>query len=451
MLDAFTAMFAVTLTWAVMASVFIGLGLMARRLLRVPGPHSDSAFSHFFVGWGVSIAFLELWHFFLRVDWRASVIIAAVGGFGLVSSTSDWCTWLHRCRKMDKKIALYSVPAALLAIMWLSNQAIGPPKNYDTGLYHLNVIRWTTTYPIVPGLGNLHGNFAFNNSSLLYLAMLEIPPWQTMSRHFGNGLIILVLLLQIILSLPRLRQLSRPSSIRDFFLVLVLLPTLFIGASNASSASTDVAVFVLGIVLTSQLLNLAFRPVEASDHDEFLVFSICFLSAIGVTAKLSFLASAFTISAAALAIYVARRRRVPKETGRRSILPIVAMSAAVVLVPHLTRNVLLSGSIMYPSPLGPFPVDWRIPEPVVRNAQNGLWAWARRPGVPWVDVLGNWNWLGSWAKGAIVDRWNVQAPAMLAVLGGLVLLYHAVTIGWTTITWRRWLLVLPVLLSIAFW
>jgi len=212
-----------------------------------------------------------------------------------------------------------------------------------------------------------------------------------------------------------------------------------------------VAVFVLGIVLTSQLLSLAFRPVEASDHDEFLVFSICFLSAIGVTAKLSFLASAFTISAAALVIYVARRRRVPAATGRRSILPVVAMSAAVVLVPHLTRNVVLSGYIMYPSTLGPFPVDWRIPEPVVRNAQNVLWGWARRPGVPWVDVLGNWNWLGPWAQGAIGDRWNVQAPAVLAVLGGLVLLYHAVTIGWTTITWRRWLLVLPVLLSIAFW
>jgi hypothetical protein len=143
-------MLAVTITWILLAFVFLGLGLMVRHLLRVPGPQADGSSAYFFIGWGASIVFLELWHLFYRVDWRALLILALIGGLGVIWGAGDLRTWLHRCHSADTKIALYSILAAVLATLWLSNQAIGPPHNYDTGLYHLTAIRWARRTPSSP-------------------------------------------------------------------------------------------------------------------------------------------------------------------------------------------------------------------------------------------------------------------------------------------------------------
>src|SRR5262245_2773152 len=417
--DALIAMLAVIFTWGILFFLFIGLGLTVRRLLGFRIQSNSSWPTHFFIGWGASLVFLQLWHLFHRVDWLALLSVALMGSAGLLWSADELRIELSRFLRESKTTTVYSAFVILLAIVWMSNQAIGPPKQYDTGLYHLNAIRWNATYPIVPGLGNLHGRLAFNNSTFLYLAMLDTGPWKTMSRHVGNGLLILVLLAQILLSLPKARHLSRPPWIPYFFLVLVLLPTLFIAGSDASSASTDVAVFVLAVFLTNQLLTLLFALPDASYDDRLLVFSICFLSAIGVTAKLSFLALGFATAALALGMHFARRST-QERLGRWSILPVVVISVAIVLVPYFVRSVILSGYLMYPLSIGPFPVDWRIPEPLMQAMHNSLYNWARRPGVhsstvPWTTNLWNWDWFGPWARAAIGNR-AVQVP--LALAGG---------------------------------
>jgi hypothetical protein len=398
---------------------------------------------------------LQLWHLFHRVDWLALLSLGLMGSAGILWSVDELRIGFSEFWHKGKTAVVYSAFVALLAIVWMSNQAIGPPENYDTGLYHLNAIRWNATYPIVPGLGNLHGRLAFNNSSFLYLAMLDSGPWKTMSRHVGNGLLILVLLAQILLSLPKACQLSRPSWIWHFFLILVLLPTLVIAHFDASSGSTEVAVFVLAVFITSQLLTLFFALSDASYDDRLLVFSICFLSAVGVTVKLSFLAFGFATAALALGLHVACRT-VQERRGRRSILPAVAISVAIVLVPYLTRSVILSGYLMYPSTIGPFPVDWRIPEPHMQAMQNSLYNFARRPGVhsssvPWTKALWNWDWFGPWTRAAIGNRAQVQVPLALAGGGGLVVLYHAVFIGLRNVPWRSWLVTIPVSISLVFW
>src|SRR5262245_30868595 len=305
--DALLAMLAVISTWGVLFFLFFGLGLIVRRLLGFPIQSNSSWPALFFLGWGASVVFLQLWHLFHRVDWLALLSLALMGSAGILWSADELRIGFSEFWHRGKTAEVYSAFVALLAIVWMSNQAIGPPTNYDTGLYHLSAIRWNATYPIVPGLGNLHEPLAFNNSSFLYLAMLDSGPWKTMSRHVGNGLLILVLLAQILLSLPKACHLSRPSWLRHFFLILFLLPTLSIAHFDASSGSTDVAIFVLAVFITTQLLTLFFALSDASYDDRFLVFSICFLSAVGVTAKLSFLAFGFATAALALGLHLAPR------------------------------------------------------------------------------------------------------------------------------------------------
>src|ERR1022692_4150989 len=45
-----------------------------------------------------------------------------------------------------------------------------PSLTYDDGLYYLQTIKWIQEFPIVVGLGNLHGRLAYNSQDFIILA-----------------------------------------------------------------------------------------------------------------------------------------------------------------------------------------------------------------------------------------------------------------------------------------
>jgi len=51
---------------------------------------------------------------------------------------------------------------------------LGPPEIYDTGLYHLQAIKWIEEYAVVPGLANLHGRFGFNPNIFTFYALTSL-------------------------------------------------------------------------------------------------------------------------------------------------------------------------------------------------------------------------------------------------------------------------------------
>ncbi|MGV2435393.1 MAG UNVERIFIED_CONTAM: hypothetical protein LVT10_11320 [Anaerolineae bacterium] len=55
-----------------------------------------------------------------------------------------------------------------------ANNALLAPARYDAGLYQIQSVMWSNQFPIVRGLGNLHGRLAFNNSFHLYIAWLNL-------------------------------------------------------------------------------------------------------------------------------------------------------------------------------------------------------------------------------------------------------------------------------------
>src|SRR5688572_15778226 len=58
-------------------------------------------------------------------------------------------------------LPLILLSAALFAVL---ENATHRPLNPDTNIYHAQAIHWIESYPVVPGLGNLHGRLAFNSS-----------------------------------------------------------------------------------------------------------------------------------------------------------------------------------------------------------------------------------------------------------------------------------------------
>jgi hypothetical protein len=68
----------------------------------------------------------------------------------------------HQILGLRRAPLLVSVAFSLvcaLAVMEIVQQ----PKDGDTGLYHLQTIKWIEAYGAVPGLGNLHEAYAWNS------------------------------------------------------------------------------------------------------------------------------------------------------------------------------------------------------------------------------------------------------------------------------------------------
>ncbi|MFC1681086.1 hypothetical protein ACFL1S_04730 [Pseudomonadota bacterium] len=59
-------------------------------------------------------------------------------------------------------------------------------------LYHLNTIRWLNAFPIIPGLGNLHGRLAFNHAFFPYVAALNFDPYFNHGRSLANSFLLLL-------------------------------------------------------------------------------------------------------------------------------------------------------------------------------------------------------------------------------------------------------------------
>ena len=174
--------------WVAFFPIFVGWGLLVRRALDRRAVSGETLFEAFWLGWACVLFFLQVWHLGLPVGGFAFLTIAGTGLAGLL-----W-NGLQIRRLTVTGLARhvgYLLMICVLAL-WLANHAIYPHLAFDTGLYHLPTIRWLESFPIVPGLGNLHGRFAFNCSYFLYVALLDVGPWVDKSHHLANSLLLVV-------------------------------------------------------------------------------------------------------------------------------------------------------------------------------------------------------------------------------------------------------------------
>ena len=147
-------------------------------------------------------------------------------------------------------------------------------------------VNWAASYPIVPGLGNLHERLAFNSSFSSMQQCLgrtlgtEItPPCQWTSS--------LVLLIYLFLSLPKV--ISGYKQYRSFhiFNVLLLAPTLGqMFHPHFTSLTPDIALFILGVLLSSRTYYFFINYDNVTYKKYYDVFYITILCTVGMTMKL---------------------------------------------------------------------------------------------------------------------------------------------------------------------
>ena len=449
--DLLVAMGAILLTWAVLAAVLVGNGLLGRRLFGPTSIGSRTLVLDFWMGFCLAIAYLQIWHMMLAIHWSALIPLAVTGAAGIGFSRRRlkdwWCAWTWRR-------ALGTVGAVVL-VCWVANRAIGPNNEIDSHLYHYPTILWLRAFPMVPGLANLYAPFGSNSSILLFDALLDSGLWEGRAYHIANPLLLAALFVHGCVGVHRLVWAGRDVRAEATYDALMLVPA--VQMTNhwmVSGFSTDVAPAVLAMIAGSQLVRLLvarYRKDRIPSRYE-LVF-LCTVLCTALCCKLTCLAFSAVAWLLALGLWTECRKRQAKPVLR----PLAwALAASVLLVvPWLGRGVVASGYPLYPATIVSVPVDWRLPRDIIEKEvhyqlqRNRLRHYYDHGHEDAIRSLQDWTWIRYWIT--LVERETV-VPTVLALIA---------TLAWIVAIARRrvadgaasrlWVLALLVLPAIAFW
>ena len=379
--------------WCVFLLSFCGIGLSFLRLFKIENQSPESVLSSFWIGWGLVLVILQIWHLFAPVNQITTIIIVSIGITGFV-----WNRRVFKDQFKEAKVAKWLfILAMILFALWMANQALDSFRTTsgDAGLYHTQAVKWISHHPIIRGLGNLHHRFAFNTSYFLYLALLNGTP-QVFAYRLGFGLLLFVAVIQIGLCLSKLifyRVKIRP---HDYFIILTAYPILYYCYRGAST-SYDRPLVTLGIVIGTYLCKLLFIR-DFQDKANYQAFQVIFLSAIGVCIKLSFIAFGLTASLIALSKILFYRLPTDQTIQKPKTLIIISCLLLLLFMPWVLRGVLLSGYIAFPVTTGSFDVKWKIPQDRVESAVTLIRFRARDLDVYDEQLPGIQYWFVPWLK-----------------------------------------------------
>src|SRR6266446_998109 len=429
------------LTWAVIALALIGLGSILLALLG----RDDSLIDAFWMGLAICLAVLEIWNLVLPVTSSSALFLFGFGLFGLAVSRSKVRTGLLAAWQNSRWLLLLGVAFAL----FLGLRCCGPCDYYDTGLYGAASVRWSQTYPAVPGLANLHGRLGFNSSVFLCIAALGQGPWKDLGFHLFTGLLLSALWATLLPACARC--VSRvDASPADWFHSILAVPAFFwttrsrIVGTQTDEPATIVALVAAGI-LFADLCETHRQDQQAPPASR--LFLAATLFSLAVTFKES--TAVFALLAWCLVFRRIWQTSVSQLRGLH--LGAAFVYSGLLLLPWFARSIILSGYPLFPATIFAFPVPWKTPLSAARWYALAVHSWGRGPDAHFVDTQGL-RWLGDWLNHALRNRPSFQVPLAIGLAGLAIALASRLRGGPKLRLAYPWLsLLLPGLAGILFW
>lgn len=422
--------------WMLCASVLVGIGALFLRRLDV----ESTLFDAFWTGICVTVASLQVYHFFRPIDAIIAGLVCAVGLFGIILNREMLVVALRKDARIGFWPAVYGIPVFLAIAIRCS----GPAVHYDTGFYGATAVRWSVTYPIVPGLTNLLGQLGLNSSVFLCVAVLNQGPWREAGFHLFVGLLLCAFVLTVAGSFYRV-LFSRNETALDYFVLLFSVPCMVwalnweIVGTNTDLPTTIVS--IAGMIALFQVFQEQKRGGKESRIGSLILVSIM-LFTLAVTFKISSLALSVlgwcTSFVQLLSVNLNVRRK------RHLVVAAIVFSCALA-IPWLCSGVILSGYMLFPSSAFTIPVDWRVPRASADLLSRLNRSWARIPHAALVETRGL-RWFEPWLAGVFRNRVDFIVPVFLSIAGFVSLLSRKER---KDLFWLK--LLLPSLGGLVFW
>lgn len=293
----------------------------------------------------------------------------------------------------------------LPVVAWIAFRA---SLNYDTGLYHLQTIKWNQDGAVTLGLANLHSRFGFNSSWLVVATLLDLPRLGRAAILLPSAMLAACFFLAIA---GRLRAGARGSWARLCALTVALTYAVavlvrppdhlrLVGLDTLGSPTPDLAVTLIGLYVTLLCLEML------ESKDERSVGLSVLLSSFALTVKLS---AAPLLAGVVVAVAAGSRRG---GLSRRRMAGLALVGGAV-LLPWVARGLLLSGCVAYPVASSCVTrLPWAVSSEQARAVAGHIASWARRP-IALAPGQADAGWFADW--------WSRFSSSGLAVVVAVLL------------------------------
>jgi hypothetical protein len=384
---------------------FVGIGRLLLENFKIQ--YEFSILINGFVGMLFVAVVATIYHFFLPVGVFFVVGMWILGFIG-------WIRWLHGAEVNSNHAAIYAIAAMVIffaiPLFWY--------RYYDTGLYHIQAMRWVIEQPLQLGLANLHSRLGYN--SIWFALEGAVDPMviaTSIPMFLLNGICL------FLYSLPLVRLYGKKLfSAHEIFYFLTFIPIVGMSVLFLTSASPDLFMMLITFVVFIIIIKESLDP----SRDENLVFvAVLFAGFAGMVKLFGFILFVFT------AWYYYRHYGVGKRILQN-----------LMFIPWLITGIATSGYIAFPLSFTRLMLLWSVPADIAQQDANGVVAWARMQGADSLfATLGNNNWVFHW----------ITSPMVLMVLTEIVFLIFIATQIDTGRTSRNYIATAMALGGIIFW
>lgn len=346
-----------------------------------PGFSLQVIFGWILLAWGISFA-----HFFLPIDFKIKLVAFIFSIFISWKNKSEFYSYVISIKQLKTTDKICGALLFLISVLSVSNK----PGIGDIADYHLQAIRWSEMYPLIPGIGNYNRPLANNN---WWFHLHTLMGW----RNGDLGIYTLNAQLFLIVAWYIYKYIKQFSSYGVFVVLMFVLmtsKTAFIG-----SVTPDIAITFLLFVSFLQL-------VKSSEENAILL--IFFVSLFALTIKLN---SIVLFGAVFILLFY-------KWIQTRNTLSFfrIFIFAGIYIIPWLIGNYIRSGWLCYPiNSVDLFQADWKIPKDILIYERFSIIQWAKFPNHPVYETaklnINEWlpHWFGSY------DRFNQLLICLLPI------------------------------------
>lgn len=366
-------------------------------------------------GFVLSTFLVSLSSLFIRINWEVNLVFLLIGLILHYRYREDLAAIWQRSTSTWTNLGIWQKLLYGLVVLVALTAAIIEVAETDTWFYHAQSMQWIKEYAAVPGLGNIHGRFAFNSNYFVISAFYAF--WFTEDQV----LFPLCSFFFVVLNFRLLWNIKTAIAKGDHRWFIIHFLLLFFFAYQAllliSSTSTD----IISLILVFYIFLLFFEIFQSADK-ETEVLILWSLVALSVTFKLS------SLLIVSLLLFT-----IPKAFQERRLLSLITI-AILIGSPFIARNIILSGYLLYPVPsLDVLSVDWKIPLEEVQLEKDLVEGWAKQPygstymekfeDIPVILELSFSDWFREW--------WPAQSTKWKAFM--LLGLLHIPLLIWTLI------------------
>ena len=332
--------------------------------------------------------------------------------------------------QMKKDILFFSLPFICIGFILTLNA----PQIYDSGLYHIQSIKWIEEYAAVPGLANLHGRFGFNSNLFTLFALTSFSNLFKQDIFSINFIVFSVFVLYFI---NIIYGLLREKGINNLFIFYSILFYFLLYLSNIlSSPSPDFLAAVIPTFIFTRVIELSSIKEGITIRK---ITPVIILSAYILTVKIA------TLPILILPIILFLKYK----NGNRNWL-LITLSLGLIITPWIVRNIILTGWLIYPFPdIHLFNFDWQVPLLNVIEEKNAIIGWARNPGEHYLAPLkmGILEWVLIWWQKVSIFNKLIFMPALFSPFIAIsISLINKIKIDFIT-----YLIIIASFLGVSFW